>query len=90
MYRKNKSEFCPSYVQKVEFEFVNSIKENEPVEQDNDNDDDDVMDDALNAMLEAKMDGFDGFNDDFEELSDIDLPTAEDYTEDEEEDEGFF
>lgn len=90
LYRKNKSEFCPSYVQKVEFEFVNSIKENEPVEQDNDNDDDDVMDDALNAMLEAKMDGFDGFNDDFEELSDIDLPTAEDYTEDEEEDEGFF
>lgn len=83
LYRKNKEHFCNSYVQKVEFEFVNSIKENERPEQPDS--DDDIMDDALNAVLEAKMNGYDGFDDDFDELSDVEF---QDIGEEESEEEG--
>jgi len=115
IFKSQVEHFDAGYAQKVQYEFVQSVKEaalvssaqvsspsvaavsspkrQAPPAEEQDSDEDDAMEEALDAMLEAKASGFEGFDDDFDELSDTDLPIEDqdDEEEDEEEEgEAFF
>ena len=86
LYKSQQAHFHSSYFEKVEFEFVNSVKENtekKPVKQktkevSSSEENEDLLDSALDAMLDAR---YGTFQDDFDEIN------SDDDFEQEEEDE---